>query len=156
MSVDYRKPVEVVDKDEPEDVYEALLVRPLKGWFNSAIVVWSMNGTIEHANTFDGNGQPVRGGCGYFVRNKVLNDMRNKVLNDMPGIRMSEIDDKLLRKEQEKFEAYKRRVCDQVYRDKPTYRDTDGSSIYPAHPLEPPPYQNRWFNPITKEWEYFE
>jgi len=33
---------------------------------------------------------------------------------------------------------------------------TDGSSIYPAHPLEPPPYQNRWFNPITKEWEYFE
>jgi len=117
MSVDYRKPVEVVDKDEPEDVYEALLVRPLKGWFNSAIVVWSVNGTIEHANTFDGNGQPVRGGCGYFVRNTSMAT---------------------------------------TYRDKPTYRDADGSSIYPVYPLEPTPGQYRWFNPITKEWEYFE
>lgn len=117
MSVDYRKPIEVVDKDEPKDVYEALLVRPLKGWFNSAIVVWSVNGTIEHANTFDGNGQPVRGGCGYFVRNTSMAT---------------------------------------IYRDKPTYRDADGSSIYPVYPLEPTPGQYRWFNPITKEWEYFE
>lgn len=74
MSVDYSKPVEVVDKDEPEDVYEARLVRPLNGWFNFAVVVWSVDGTLEHVNTFDGNGKPIRGGCGFFVRNVLTKD----------------------------------------------------------------------------------